>query len=136
MSPAEHLERVRDVRDALDDPDPATRQAARLRVHNAIVGLGCKVVCSVDPGDGRQIGLFLPGGVLACLFDNNGKVIMRFDGLAFTQAVFPDLDAPALAERVETTLSNYPVDEQPWTGPAPANAGWLATYIRRHRKGN
>ena len=136
VSPAEHLERVRDVRDALDDPDPATRQAARLRVHNAIVGLGCKVVCSVDPGDGRQIGLFLPGGVLACLFDNNGKVIMRFDGLAFTQAVFPDLDAPALAERVETTLSNYPVDEQPWTGPAPANAGWLATYIRRHRKGN
>ncbi len=135
VSPAEHLERVRDVRGALDDPEPATRQAARLRVHNAIVGLGCKVVCGVDPDEGRQIGLFLPGGVLACLFDNEGKVVMRFDGLAFTQAVFPDLEGKALAERVDSTLANYPVDDQPWAGPGPASAGWLATYINRHRKG-
>lgn len=135
VSPAEHLERVRDVRGALDDPDPTSRLAARLRVHNAIVGLGCKVVCSVDPDDGRQIGLFLPGGVLACLFDNDGKVVLRFDGLAFTQAVFPDLEGHALAERVEATLANYPVDDQPWEGPGPANRGWLATYINRHGKG-
>lgn len=135
VSPAEHLDRVRDVRGALDDPDPVTRQAARLRVHNAILGLGCKVVCGVDPDEGRQIGLFLPGGVLACLFDNEGKVVMRFDGLAFTQAVFPDLEGQALSDRVETVLANYPVDEQHWTGPGPASSGWLASYIARHGKG-
>ena len=135
VSPAEHLERVRDVREALDDPDQTIRLAARLKVHNAIVALDCKVVCGVDPEDGRQIALLLPGNVLACLFDNDGQVVMRFDGLEFTQAVFPDLTGEALTQRVEATLKNYPVEDQAWRGPGAMRRGWLATYIDRHRKG-
>ncbi|MFN3668138.1 MAG: recombinase family protein [Brevundimonas sp.] len=135
VSPAQHLERVRDVRAALDDPDRAVRLAARLKVHNAIVALDCKVVCGVDPEDGRQIALLLPGNVLACLFDNDGQVVMRFDGLEFTQAVFPDLEGEALAQRVEATLKAYPVEDQAWRGPGVIGRGWLATYITRHRKG-
>jgi len=109
--------------------------AARLKVHNAIVALDCKVVCGVDPEDGRQIALLLPGNVLACLFDDDGQVVMRFDGLEFAQAVFPDLAPEALIQRVEATLTNYPVEHQAWRGPGAMRRGWLLTYIDRHRKG-
>ena len=69
------------------------------------------------------------------VFDNDGQVVMRFDGLEFTQAVFPDLTGEALTQRVEATLKNYPVEDQAWRGPGAMRRGWLATYIDRHRKG-
>jgi hypothetical protein len=136
VSPAEHLERVRDVREALDYPDQTVRQAARLRVHNAIVALNCKVVCGVDPEEGRQIALLLPGNVLACLFDNDGQIVMRFDGLEFTQDVFPDLVGPALIDKMARTLASDPTTDQRWAGPRAADRGWLATYLSRYNKKN
>lgn len=69
------------------------------------------------------------------VFDNDGQVVMRFDGLEFTQAVFPDLTGEALTQRVEATLKNYPVEDQAWRGRGAMRRGWLATYIDRHRKG-
>lgn len=134
VSPSEHLERVRDVRGALDDRDPEIRRAARLRVHNAIEGLGCKVVCSDDPDDGRQIGLFLPGGVLGCVFDNVGRVVARFDGLKFVQDVNPDLADRALDEKADRVLADFVDEGGVWEGATRGDARWLAAYIGRYRK--
>tara|TARA_R110000868_G_scaffold76499_2_gene219867 strand:+ start:8362 stop:10065 length:1704 start_codon:yes stop_codon:yes gene_type:complete len=136
VSPAKHLERVRDVREALNDSDADIRTAARLRVHNAIIGLGCRVVCCIDPEEGRQIGLVLPNGVLSCLFDDRGKVAIRFDGVALVREVYPDLCGAALTERVGAVLAGHADnDEEAWTRPEPMNEGWLSDYINRHREG-
>lgn len=128
VSPQEHLERVRSVRDALDDADTETRQAARLRVQQAIQGLGVRVVCSLDEDDGsRQIGLFLKGGALACVFDNDGKLVMEFDKLALLESVFPDKSADALAD----IAARFTTDGPEHLGTP--DTAWLRTLIRRHR---
>lgn len=134
VSPGEHLERVREVRGALDDPDPKIRQEARLRVHAAIVGLGCTVVCSDDPKDGRQIGLFLPNGVLGCIFDTDGHVVERFDGLGFIADVRPDVSDEELAALVNAKLPQFGDQGATWVRTNPTTRGWLAAYIDRYRK--
>ena len=134
VSPLEHLERVRDVRAALDDVDANIRRAARLRVHNAVVGLGCRVVCSDDPEEGRQIGLFLPGGVLACVFDVDGQIVMRFDGLGFVQHAHPELSDADLRQRAGEVLGEFDDERGVWASPPKGDASWLATYISRYRK--
>ena len=98
VSPREHLERVRSVQDALDDPDAVTRQAARLRVQQAIQGLGVQVVCGFDEDGSREIGLFLKGGVYSCVFDNDGKPVMRFDKLDLLDNIFDAETPEALAD--------------------------------------
>jgi len=135
VSPIEHLQRVREVRGALDDRDPDVRQEARLRVHNAIVGLGCTVLCSDDPEDGRQIGLFLPDGLLGCIFDNDGRVVARFDGLEFIEHTHPDVDNTELAALATAKLPQFGDEDVAWVRTNPTTKGWLAAYIERYRKG-
>ena len=134
VTPAQHLERVREVRGALDDPDPEVRRAARLRVHNAIAGLGCTVVCDDDPEEGRQIGLYLPGGVFACIFDTDGRLTGRFDGVEFLWHVYPDADDAKLAELAEAKLLHLEEEPTVWKRPASPKAGWLAAYVERWAK--
>jgi hypothetical protein len=104
-------------------------------VHTAIVALGCKVVCSQDRSEGRQIGLFLPGGVLGCVFDNAGLLISRLDGLDLLESAFPDLDDQSLADRASETLADFSDEQGVWRGPRGADQNWLRVYIARHRKG-
>lgn len=115
VTAAEHIDRVRDVRASLDDPDPALRKAARLRVHNAIVGLGCKVICSVDGDDeGREIALVFPSSLLVWVYGNDGKLLWRHDGLFIARQMFPYLTGPALAEQVHTVfVQRLNLDEHP-----------------------
>jgi len=134
VSPIEHLQRVREVRGALDDSDPDVRQEARLRVHNAIVGLGCTVVCSDDPEEGRQIGLFLPNGLLGCIFDNDGRVVARFDGIGFIEQTHPDVDDAKLVALAIAKLPQFGDEGVPWVRTNPTTKGWLAAYIERYLK--
>ncbi|GGE38970.1 hypothetical protein GCM10011367_11740 [Marinicauda pacifica] len=134
VSPAEHLDRVRDVRVSLDDADTAVRTAARLRVHNAILGLGCKVVCGVDDEDRREIGLVLPANMLVCAFSNDGTVMLRYDGLEIARHIFPDLSGPELAEKVFATFAQASATEEKWTGPEPTTLAWLNRFIERYQE--
>lgn len=135
VSPVEHLQRVREVRGALDDPDADVRQEARLRVHSAIVGLGCTVVCSEDPEEGRQIGLFLPNGLLGCIFDNDGRVVARFDGLGFIEHTHGGVDDAGLAALATAKLSHFGDEDVAWVRTNSKTNGWLSAYIERYRKG-
>jgi YD repeat-containing protein len=134
VTPAEHLERVREVRGALDDPDPETRRAARLRVHNAIVALGCTVVCADNPEEGRLIGLFLPGGVLGCIFDTQGRLVAHFDAIEFLGHMRPDADDAELAELARRNLTEFRQDGDAWRQSPPTNRGWLTAYVDRYGK--
>jgi DNA invertase Pin-like site-specific DNA recombinase len=128
VSPREHLERVRSVRDALDDPDAVTRQAARLRVQQAIQGLGVQVVCGIDEDGSREIGLFLKGGVYSCVFDNDGKPVMRFDKLDLLDEIFDAETPEALAE----IAARFTTDGPEHLGNP--DRAWLATIIRRRQE--
>ena len=126
VSPSEHLERVRDLRNSLYDPDQTTRQAARLRVKNAIQALGIEVVCRIDREDGeRQFGVFLKGGVLALAFNVEGKLILKQDEVDFVEAVFQDKTPEELVARTMQHVN--------WNGSGTGDVdeNWLLTYIRR-----
>ena len=83
VSPHEHLERVREVRDALNDPQRETRLQARLRVQQAIKGLGVQVVAQVTTDGARRLHLHVlrigDRAALAVTFDNEGNKIAGFD---------------------------------------------------------
>lgn len=134
VSPVEHLNRVREVREALADPSPSIQREARLRVHNALSALGGIVVCEDDPEEGRQIGLFLPNGVLACVFDTSGNVVEKFDGLGLLEHVFPGEDVVEMADLVSAKLSGAMDGNVPSLPQTQQSPGWLAAYIERYRK--
>ena len=77
VTPEEHLARVRDLRDALQDENEPTRQAARLRVQRAMQGLGVRLVCEVKAGE-RETLLMLSTGFF-CRIRHDGSVIGRVD---------------------------------------------------------
>lgn len=81
VSPQEHVQRVSDVREHLNDPDPETREAARLRVHEALKSVVTNVSAEVDVSKGgkplKTLVLILAGGVLSIKFDNDGREIDR-----------------------------------------------------------
>jgi hypothetical protein len=130
VSPAEHLQRVRDVRDALNEPDFETRRAARLRVQSALKELGCRVVCEVDETGARNIGLMLRGGVLSCLFDNHGKLLLQFNLIDLLDQLegIVDLDSPEGLSEVAARFGDIMPE-----APGRIDAAWLATVVRRHR---
>ncbi|PIB93107.1 recombinase family protein [Caulobacter sp. FWC2] len=76
VSPAEHLERVVGVREALYAEDDETRAAARMKVAAAIKGMGVDVRCGVE-GAERFLWLVMAGGLFTARFDNHGKVVYR-----------------------------------------------------------
>lgn len=80
VSPAEHMERVLEVRDGLHHADEETRIAARMKVSEAIKAVVETVQCDTDDTfpDGiqkRTFTLVLLGGIAAVKFDNYGAVL-------------------------------------------------------------
>jgi len=83
VSPAEHARRVMEIRDAIASPDKVIREAARLKVMDALKGVVAEVRCNaVDTQRGepeRTFALTLVGGMIGVKFDNNGMVIADYD---------------------------------------------------------
>lgn len=83
VSPAEHLRRVLEVQGALSDPDDEIRFSARLRVHEAMLGVVQQVRCDTDElWEGRRqkiITVILVGGVQAFKFDYEGNMVASVD---------------------------------------------------------
>lgn len=76
VSPAEHAQRVLEVRDAISSPEKATREAARLKVMDALKGVVFEVRC--DP-DERTFAMSLVGNAIGYKFDHEGNTIASFD---------------------------------------------------------
>ncbi|HWD41741.1 MAG TPA: recombinase family protein [Fimbriimonas sp.] len=130
VSPTEHLRRVRDVRDELNDQDRETRRTARLKVQTAFRELGCRVVCEVDENGTRQIGLFLRGGAASFLFDNQGTPLLSLNLVEFLDHLegVVDLDTPeGLADAAARLKGVMPA------APGDLDASFLSTMVRRHR---
>ena len=103
VTPEEHLARVRDLRDALQDADEPTRQAARLRVQRAMQGLGVRLVCEVKAGE-RETLLMLPTGFF-CRIRHDGSVIGRVDmAVLASRGVAPDEGQAAQTARLLTDV--------------------------------
>jgi hypothetical protein len=81
VSPAEHIQRVMEVRGALDAEDEETRVGARLKVAEAIKAVNCKVVCAVfeDHRIPKQLHLTILGNIAKFTFDNEGRLIGDYD---------------------------------------------------------
>lgn len=97
VSPEEHLARVRDLRGALSDSDPATRQAARLRVQAAMKGLGLSFTCSVKANGERRTLLTVATGA-ACEIAQDGTIMSRWDIGALDRPDVEGLPAALLAK--------------------------------------
>jgi DNA invertase Pin-like site-specific DNA recombinase len=131
VTPAEHLRRVRDVRNALDDADPDIRRAARLKVQGALRELGCRVECEVDENGERQIGLMLRGGMYASIYDNQGRAVLQFNLVD----LIDQLDGQVIEFDSSEGLADAArrlADVMP-EAPGRIDANWLATALRRHR---
>ena len=89
VSPAQHLERVVAMREALNADDVEIRAAARMKVSEAIRGMQVQVRCFVEGGE-RYLFLVMAGGLFCARFDNHGKVEYR---QAFDSENCSDLDA-------------------------------------------
>jgi YD repeat-containing protein len=83
VSPQEHLQRVLEVRAALQHEDQEAREAARMKVHEAMKGVVDQVRCDAfDCFTGqpqKTMTLILVGGVMAFKFDNAGKLLATTD---------------------------------------------------------
>lgn len=145
VSPEEHLERVRDLRDALEDEDEATRQAARLRIQTALKGLGVRLECEVKrPDDVRSTLLMLPTGFF-CRIRNDGSVVGRVDMPAAASAILGSAEQGVDAKDVATLLSDAAelmvastsgrIDENWATNePEPGLVAGVETHLRRQAK--
>jgi DNA invertase Pin-like site-specific DNA recombinase len=74
VSPAEHLQRVMDVREAIEHEDEDTRTDARMKVNEAMRAVVQQVVCNANDeafGGSRTFTVNLPLG--AVVIDTNGK---------------------------------------------------------------
>ena len=127
VTPGEHIQRVRDVREAMDDADSETRRTARLRVQSALRELGCRVTCEVEEDGERIIGLVLRGGMLASIFDNAGKLLVRFNLMDLAEG---DLETP---EGLQSFASRF--SEVMPEAPGRLDPAWLATFVRRYKAG-
>lgn len=83
VSPQEHLQRVLEVRASLQHEDQDTREAARMRVHEAMKGVVQFVQCDAFDRYGgepqKTLTLILAGGIQAMKFDNTGKLLASVD---------------------------------------------------------
>lgn len=83
VSPQEHLQRVLEVRAALQHEDQETREAARMKVHEAMKGVVDQVRCDafdrITGQPQKTMTLILVGGVMAFKFDNAGKLLASTD---------------------------------------------------------
>lgn len=143
VSPDEHLARVRDLRGALYDEDPATRQGARLRVLAAMKGLGVRLECSVQPGDVRSTLLMLPTG-FCCRIGNDGTVTGRLDMPSVVaqgaEGLEPGEEAQFAANRLAdltelvTAMKTGKISEA-WaiTEAEPELVAAVETHLRRQR---
>jgi outer membrane PBP1 activator LpoA protein len=77
LSPAEHMRRVMEVREALDHTDHTTRVAARQRVHEAMKSMVTQVTFLKTDQDERFIQIKLVGGLHSLIMNNDGAVIQR-----------------------------------------------------------
>lgn len=133
VSPAEHLDRVREVRELLDSEDKEVRTAARLRVHNAILGLGCRVICIANGEiEEREIALVLPLNTLVWMFANDGRLLWNHDWLDLMKQMFPDLSGAELAERTHQILSATLASGEMNEGPR-AMVSWMARLVDRYQ---
>lgn len=78
VSAQEHLQRVLEVRGALDHEDYETRLKARRMVTEALRGIDAKVVCSLNEGE-KEIVLTVLEKAASFLFDGAGNLITKID---------------------------------------------------------
>ncbi|MBB5715867.1 recombinase family protein [Sphingomonas aerophila] len=74
ISDVEHLRKVHNFRQALDDEDEEVRRTARLRVRDAFRAVITHLVCKQD-GEEKLVQLALANGLVTCVFDNKGKLL-------------------------------------------------------------
>lgn len=133
VSPAEHVRRVREVRGALDDADPVTRQAARAKVLQAMRDLNCRVVCEASGGQ-RLIHLGV-GLEMVCSFDDRGNLITRRDDVGDIADAMPGRTPEEVTARVGELIAAM---GDP-TFAASDDAARMTRFIRRrgnaHRTG-
>lgn len=104
VSPQEHLQRVLEVRAALQHEDQETREAARMKVHEAMKGVVDQVRCDAFDGFTGQpqktLTMILVGGVKAVKFDNAGKLLASVDlsGQMLAEEAVADPDALTLQD--------------------------------------
>ena len=78
VSPAEHVQRVSDVRAQMDSPDPKTRETARLRIHEALKSVVDNVETGISMWEGeKMITMYLIGGAHTVRFNNAGQKILQ-----------------------------------------------------------
>lgn len=83
VSPAEHLNRVLGLRNALYAEDTETRSVARMKVADALTGMGVRVLCGTSRGDGRRyFNVFMAGGVAYWRFNLKGEKVMDTEKFA------------------------------------------------------
>ncbi|MDO9607356.1 MAG: recombinase family protein [Brevundimonas sp.] len=109
VSPAEHARRVMEIRDAIASPDKVTREAARLKVMDALKGVVAEVRCNaVDTQRGepeRTFSLTLVGGMIGAKFDNAGNVIAEYDLTEnLTTVTLPDGTAVDMAAPIRAGM--------------------------------
>jgi len=126
VSPAEHASRVMEMRDAIASPDKATREAARLKVMDALKGVVAEVRCAYeDRGGGepeKTFSLTLAGGMIGAKFDNSGNIIAEYD-------LTKNLTTVTLSDGTEVDM-NAPIRAGMLNGDEKANAV-LDAVIRR-----
>lgn len=128
VSPSEHLQRVLEVQSALSDPDDETRFAARLRVHEAMLGVVNQVICDTDElWNGvrqRIITLILVGGVQAFKFDYDGNLLASVDATRLLETVtYRDGDS--------AVTTNAIAARRGITGDEPRQEAMLDGLLRR-----
>lgn len=109
VSPAEHARRVMEIRDAIASPDKVTREAARLKVMDALKGVVAEVRCNaVDTQRGepeRTFSLTLVGGMIGAKFDNSGNIIAEYDLTEnLTTVTLPDGTAVDMAAPIRAGM--------------------------------
>lgn len=132
VSPEEHLERVRDLRGALEVSDPVMRQAARLRVQTAMKALGVNLACRATP-TGRETVLSLPTGLVSRI-SHDGAVVMHAD---LTKVLSRDLAGVPLedaARRVAQRLDKAEAKIGAWDRGERADASAVEQHMRRQRQ--
>lgn len=82
VSPAEHLNRVLGLRNALYAEDVETRSVARMKVADALTGMGVRVLCGTSRNGDRHFNVFMAGGVAFWRFNVKGEKVMDTEKFA------------------------------------------------------
>lgn len=126
VSPAEHIRRVMDVRDAIADEDDETRIAARMKVHTALKAVVHGIICNArdEAHDGkRTLTISLPLGTIVIDTQGNDlstqKHLSHYMGL--TAVDMADIKRRSSSDLEELYHAIVLMDEREAANPTPVD---------------